>query len=70
MQHRNHRYTAEFDLLERLMPHARMEHAFGRVLLAQIGEIETGGKMLPSAVNDDRMDVVRERGEECLDAAY
>ena len=50
----DHRHRAEFQQVERLVPEARMQHAFeGRPVLV-FGEVEAGAEVVAGAAHDDR----------------
>ena len=54
VQHRDDRHAAELDLLERGVPRARMDDAFGDAALGDLGEVEAGAEVIAFAAQDDR----------------
>ena len=54
VQDRDHRHPAELDLVERRMPGARMQDAFGDAALRELGEVEAGAEVLALAAEHDR----------------
>ena len=53
---------------ERALAAVRMQHAFRRIGLGQLAQVEAGGEVLALAGDDDSLDVVRVVGKERLDA--
>ena len=63
VQHRDHRHLAELDLLERGVPRARMDDAFGDAALGDLGEVEAGAEVIALAAHDDRARRLRQVDE-------
>jgi hypothetical protein len=70
LQHGDHRDAAELDLLERGVPRARMDDAFGDAALGDLGEIEAGAEVIAFAAQHDgarRLGQVDEGGVDLRD---
>src|SRR4051794_14218242 len=57
-QRRDYGHAAVLDAVEHPVPHLGMEKAAGGVVVGKFGEIETAGKMVADAVDDDRADIL------------
>ncbi|MGY3404418.1 hypothetical protein ACVWZV_000531 [Bradyrhizobium sp. GM5.1] len=54
----DHRHAAVLDAVEHPVPHLGMEKAATGIMVGQFGEVETAGKMVADAVDDDGADIL------------